>query len=252
MSGLVLEVENVSLSSLEHLVRDHRVVVIRNAGFDPASLQRLTRSLNRRMVGGRQNYELRIALSHERDHWHSDLAFVDRPPVIGAAGLIEPAHQLAHTKWIDTAHAYETLPHATRELINDLRALHTGADDDGRLIFQTTHPVVRVQPATGRRSLFLGRSVRRLIGFGKSDSDDLLSFLHAHLLEACPQTTIPWSRGDVLVWDNTSTVHDTLDGLGAMGCVEAFAFAGQVPIGADGSSGRARHGSPHLLAVAAS
>ena len=249
MNDQVVEVENASLAALEELIRDHRVVVIRNAGSDPAILQQLARSLSRRIVGGRDHYQLRIGVAHERDRWHSDLAFVDRPPVIGVAGLVEPAHPLAHTKWIDTVHAYETLARTTRELVDDLRALHTGTGDDGRLLFQATHPVVRVHPATGRRSLFLGSSVRRLIGLGQGDSEDLLSFLHEHVIESCPQITIPWSRGDVLVWDNTATVHDTLDGFGATGGVMAFGFAGRAPIGADGSTGRARHGSPRLLAV---
>ena len=211
----------------------------------------LARSLSRAIAGRRDDYQLRTDVSHERDRWHSDLAFIDRPPVIGVARLAAPAHPLAHTRWIDMVHAYESLPFATRSQLDDLRALHAGPDHGGRLIFQTTHPVVTVHPFTGRRSLFLGGSVRRFVGLSQADSDDLLSDLLARVLDG-PRLTIPWAQGDVLVWDNTATVHDTLDGFGAVGGVEAFAFAGRTPVGVDGSTSRARHGSSHLMAVAAS
>jgi alpha-ketoglutarate-dependent sulfate ester dioxygenase len=251
MNAHAVEFETVSVAVLQALLREHRVVLLRNASSDARVLRRLARSLSRGIAGGRDDYQLRTEVAHERDQWHSDLAFIDRPPVIGVARLVEPAHPLAHTRWIDMVHAYESLPFATRSILDDLRALHTGTGHGGRLVFQTTHPVVTVHPFTGRRSLFLGQSIRRFIGLSKGDSDDLLAHLLDHVVDG-PQLTIPWAQGDVLVWDNTATVHDTLDGFGAAASVEALAFAGRTPLGVDGSTSRARHGSSHMLAVAAS
>ncbi|MGP3910854.1 TauD/TfdA family dioxygenase [Nonomuraea sp. 10N515B] len=76
-----------------------------------------------------------------------------------------------------------------------LRAVHTnayayarlaGTDDQARdyakvfasTVFETEHPVVRVHPETGERSILLGDFAKRLVGLSSSTSAALIRLVH--------------------------------------------------------------------------
>ena len=48
-------------------------------------------------------------------------------------------------------------------------------------VYETEHPVERVHPETGERSLVLGHFVQRLKGLSASDSAHLLRLFHDHV-----------------------------------------------------------------------
>jgi hypothetical protein len=69
-------------------------------------------------------------------------------------------------------------------------------------VYETEHPVVRVLPRTGERSLVLGYFVRRFVGYSQSDSSHLFEMLQSML----PGSKIPsagagtpamWRRGTI-------------------------------------------------------
>ena len=57
-------------------------------------------------------------------------------------------------------------------------------------IFQTEHPVVRVHPETGERSLLLGQFVKRILGVSPSDSRCLLELFQRHVTRL--ENTVRW------------------------------------------------------------
>ena len=78
-----------------------------------------------------------------------------------------------------------------------------------------THPLVRVHPVTGKRALYLGRRRNSYIeGYSREDSDALLEALWAHATEARFIYQHVWKLGDLVMWDNRSTMHrrDPFDG----------------------------------------
>ena len=96
------------------------------------------------------------------------------------------------TLWADMEQAYEQLDDATKERIEDLTATHTLRIDFGRRLSPEElerklaeypdqhHPVVRVHPVTGRRSLFVnGSFVEKIDDIDRDEGDRLLARLIA-------------------------------------------------------------------------
>jgi taurine dioxygenase len=70
------------------------------------------------------------------------------------------------------------------------------------------HPLVRIHPNTGRKALFLAKDVvGRIPGMREPDGRKLLEQLEAFATQPRFIYAHRWRRGDVLVWDNRSTLH---------------------------------------------
>ena len=78
------------------------------------------------------------------------------------------------------------------------------------------HPIVLRHPWTGRKCLYAdpGYAVR-ITGLPATESDDILSFLFRHQVEPRFHYRHKWRVGDVLIWDNCSTIHMATGGYDA-------------------------------------
>ena len=66
-----------------------------------------------------------------------------------------------------------------------------------------THPVVRTHPVSGRKGLFVNEGFTTHINELKPrESDNLLTFLYAHIAQ--PEFTVRWrwAVDDIAFWDN--------------------------------------------------
>jgi len=94
------------------------------------------------------------------ENWHFDSAYFENPPPIAILAAQELPPVGGDTMWANQYLAYDALSPTMQELLSNLRAAFTGTmpDDDGvRHEVVTYHPIVRTHPATGRRSLAVGR-----------------------------------------------------------------------------------------------
>jgi alpha-ketoglutarate-dependent taurine dioxygenase len=244
MQPLVVDAFDLPASRLGEALEQHRVVVLQGLA-DPARLRGLARIVSE-AAGGTTEVEVVGAPPSRGRRWRSDLSFLETPPAIGAALLTTRAREAERTRWVDTVAGYERLPTRLRHVADQLRALHVYSLDHGRTTFQAIHPVVTVDPRSERRALFLGHDVRSFVGLSREASDELLRTLTKHLFDADHVTTIPWSNGDALVWDNTATAHETFDTVGG-GWATTVTFPGRAPVGVDGSKSRRRHGDVQSL-----
>jgi alpha-ketoglutarate-dependent taurine dioxygenase len=65
-----------------------------------------------------------------------------------------------------------------------------------------------VHPETGRRSLFVNPGfVSHIAGVSDAESRYLLDLFYAHITKPEHIVRHRWSVGDVVMWDNRSTVH---------------------------------------------
>ncbi|KAF1038947.1 MAG: Alpha-ketoglutarate-dependent sulfate ester dioxygenase [Herbaspirillum frisingense] len=185
--------------------------------------------------------------------WHTDVTFdlaypqasILRAVVIPAAG--------GDTVWANTAQAYLDLPPALRQLADQLWALHTNDYDYASRfntdaaglkryreiftssIYETEHPVVRVHPETGERTLVLGHFVKKLLGYPTTDSDHLLQLLGSYVTRLENTVRWRWSAGDVVIWDNRATQHYAINDYGDQHrVVRRVTVAGDVPVSVDG------------------
>ncbi|TIX60037.1 MAG: TauD/TfdA family dioxygenase, partial [Mesorhizobium sp.] len=156
--------------------------------------------------------------------------------------------------WSNTHAAYENLPAPLKILADNLWAIHSNAYDYAAVrprataeekrhfeevftstIYETEHPVVRVHPETGEKSLLLGNFVQRLVGLSKSDSAKLYEVFQSYV--TAPENTVRWrwQVGDVAIWDNRATQHYAVNDYGDQHRVVRRATVdGDVPIGVDG------------------
>ena len=80
------------------------------------------------------------------------------------------------------------------------------------------HPAILKHPANGKPTLYLGRRRNSYIeGLSRAESDALLEELWAHCTQPQFLYEHVWRLGDLVMWDNRSTMHrrDPFDGDGA-------------------------------------
>jgi alpha-ketoglutarate-dependent taurine dioxygenase len=156
--------------------------------------------------------------------WHTDVTFVERPPLgsILNAVVIPPAG--GDTMWSNQVGAYESLSPALQRFLDGLTAVHDGRAQFGELLRRrgegswegevydqlrpVVHPVVRTHPETGERALFVNAGfTSHIVELSRDESDHLLAYLHAHSTKPEHTVRYHWSAGDVAFWDNRATQH---------------------------------------------
>jgi alpha-ketoglutarate-dependent sulfate ester dioxygenase len=192
--------------------------------------------------------------------WHTDVTFVDRVPkasILRAVAL--PAYG-GTTTWANTGSAYEQLPEPLKALVDKLWAVHTNVYDystkvveageltknveEYRAEFQSSyyeieHPVVRVHPETGERSLLLGNFVRRFLGLDSSESTALFDLLQKRIIKLENTVRWNWQAGDLAIWDNRATQHYAVaDYDDNYRRLNRITLAGDVPVGVTGEQSR--------------
>ena len=176
--------------------------------------------------GTNYTFELKSRYGRSTDSWHTDVTFVpDYPKASILRALHIPPYGGA-TIWANTATAYDALPQPLKNLADTAWAIHSNDYDtnyykyDARQseiadfraefisrIYETKHPVVRVHPETGERSLVLGHFVVGLDGFSTRESNALVDIFQSYITELENTLTWRWDEGDIAIWDNRATQH---------------------------------------------
>ncbi|KAG6908137.1 hypothetical protein DXG01_005965 [Tephrocybe rancida] len=78
------------------------------------------------------------------------------------------------------------------------------------------HPVIRTNPVTGFKSLFVnGAFTKRIVELSPEESDDVLSYLRQHISENHDlQVRYRWGKNDIAIWDNRVTFHTATNDYG--------------------------------------
>ncbi|MFF4446007.1 TauD/TfdA dioxygenase family protein [Streptomyces sp. NPDC001502] len=205
-------------------------------------------------------YALGIDSHHgaRANQWHTDVTFVPAYPAFSILRAVTLPPYGGNTLWANTATAYSNLPEPLRALADSLRAVHSNEYDYAALRpdalpealaqyrevftstkFLTEHPVVRVHPETGERTLLLGNFVQRINGLTGRDSRALQDLFQAHI--ESPENTVRWQwrAGDVAIWDNRATQHYGVDDSDDHErTLRRVTVDGTVPVGPDGEPSR--------------
>lgn len=156
--------------------------------------------------------------------WHTDVSWTPDPPRLAFLAAIEIPETGGDTLWASTAAVYDRLSptdqercaargvlHAPDTSLLESVARHHGPDAARRLqaLYPgTVHPLVKVHPVTGRRSLYLSPLYAR--PSAADGGDGLLERLHAELDNPEVQVRWRWRAGDFVIWDETATCHRAL------------------------------------------
>lgn len=153
--------------------------------------------------------------------WHADMTYVEAPPKAAVLYALEVPPDGGDTYFADMFAAYEALPADLKARIEGLKAIHDAAHNSAGMLRKgyrevadiretpgAHHPLVRTDPETGRRCLFLGRRPHAyVVGLDVADSDALLDALWAHVSHPRFSVQHRWRAGDVVMWLNLCVLH---------------------------------------------
>lgn len=150
--------------------------------------------------------------------WHTDASFQDPPGRYSMLFAKIVPTVAADTEFADMRAAYDALDDATKKRIADLKAHHSIAHSRRTLGFEFSkeeedrlkgaeHPVVRTNPRTGRKSLYLASHMSRILGWPVPDGRLLIQELVEHATQPRFVYRHSWRVGDLVIWDNLATMH---------------------------------------------
>lgn len=153
--------------------------------------------------------------------WHTDMSYLEQPPKASMLYSIEIPPTGGNTWLAGMYAALDAMPDELRGRIEGRRIKHDGTFNSAGLLRQgltesndpmtspgTFHPIICRHPDTGRDVLYLGRRRNAYVeGMALEDSEALLDELWAFATR--PEFTYAheWRVGDLLMWDNRSTLH---------------------------------------------
>lgn len=154
--------------------------------------------------------------------WHSDRSYTTVPAAASLLRGLEIPDVGGETMFTNMYMAYNTLSETMKKVISDLYGVHGGANrkiDDltperaaemQRLNPFVAQPLVRVHPETGRKALYVGDKVKKIVGMTEEESEPILKYLCRHATRYEFLYRHQWRQNDLLVWDNRCTMHIAL------------------------------------------
>lgn len=159
--------------------------------------------------------------------WHTDTSYRRKPSRGSVLYALEiprgdDGTPLGDTLFAGTAPAYNDLPVELKRTLDGKKAIHRYAQRRRIAGSQrakltraqldetpdVAHPVVRTHPRTGRKALYVFEG--ECVGIEGMQEDEALALI-SRLTEHCIQPHYvyrhSWREGDVVMWDNASTLH---------------------------------------------
>jgi taurine dioxygenase len=152
--------------------------------------------------------------------FHTDQCYYESRTAGAVLYAIEVPSRGGNTMFADTYGAYEALSPALKRRLDGLdilfvydyetNAYHRG--NTAETAPRCVHPAVIRHPGTGRPALFVNRLMAdSVVGLPKAESDALLAELFDHVEQRRFIYEHAWSKHDIVVWDNFSSLHARTD-----------------------------------------
>ncbi|NKB60248.1 MAG: hypothetical protein GKS00_28410 [Alphaproteobacteria bacterium] len=199
-----------------------------------------------------------IVLDNHRDNpprltdiWHSDETFRETPPLGTMLRSTITPRIGGDTMFASMSAAYDGLDDRTQRFISGLEAVSDfkpfrtllGNDAESRKKLheledkfpQPCHPIVRVHPNSGRKSIFVNRQFTIGIkGMKPSESGPLLEMLFNLANQPEYQYRLQWQQNTLAFWDNRAVQHYAIhDYYPQRRRMERVTIAGDKPFGID-------------------
>ena len=153
--------------------------------------------------------------------WHTDMSYLEEPPIASALYALEIPPVGGNTSFCSMYAVYDALPTELKRRVEGLEIKHDGTYNSGGFVRQgvtptddprtspgAVHPLVCTHPDTGRQMLYLGRRRNAyLVGLELAASEALLDELWTYVTRPDFAWEHVWQVGDLVVWDNRCTMH---------------------------------------------
>lgn len=155
--------------------------------------------------------------------WHFDGSLQPYPNLATLLRAMKLSDSGGQTEFCNTYAAYEDLPEADKAAITGLRVVHSAERSQyyvrpemsyEEIAFWQKSPTKSCPMVwthqSGRKSLLLGATADYVIGLPVEESRALLARLRDWATQARYVYRHEWQLGDLLMWDNTGTMHRAL------------------------------------------
>ena len=151
--------------------------------------------------------------------WHSDYSYTADWAAQSILYALEAVSKGGETEWASTEAAYDALPQAEKVRLSKLTTTHDRfhsrikngynefTEEDYRLTPPVPHPLVTTHPVTGRKALLLGSHLSKIDGMSEEETEELVAELTEHCCQPEFVYSHRWTPGDIVIWDNRSTLH---------------------------------------------
>jgi len=220
---------------IRELLVERGVLIVRGAHFDDEQQRAFTRSLGDLRLGvvKKEGDEGLMKVTFDKKEnpeyaeffpgtffWHMDGTYDAVPPFATVLSPRVLSSEGGQTEFTNNYAAYEDLADDEKAYLETLQVVHTmqaamfhSVPDCTPEQFalwcsypERTHPLVW-RHRSGRKSLVLSTSCSHIVGMHPVDSRELLDRLLRHATQPQYVYQHQWSMGDLLIWDNTGTMH---------------------------------------------
>lgn len=222
---------NRQVEELHHALDDHLVLFFRDQDLDYDAAKRFGRHFGELAIHpntpGPDGHPEILPIHTDAnskiingERWHSDVSCEEEPSYASILHLKTVPEIGGDTIFASQYAAYDALSPRLKTYLDGLTAVHDGGPayrhsnakrgvaETGKTYPRAVHPVVRTNPRTGRKSLFVNAGfTTRINDLPDREGKALLNFLVEHAAKPDFQTRFQWQDGSVAVWDNRFTQH---------------------------------------------
>ncbi|KAF4465234.1 family taurine catabolism dioxygenase [Fusarium albosuccineum] len=186
-------------------------------------------SSEKQKKGGGLTHQLSDVSRFASAGWHSDITFEKVPSDYAMLKIHTLPATGGDTLWASGYEIYDRLSAPMKKFLEGLTATHDASffHDEARRLgnplrkgvrgsplnqgdnLSAVHPLIRTNPVTGWKSVYVNKGfTKRINGLSKDESDTLLSYLFNLVTQNHDaQVRYRWSKNDLAIWDNRSTLH---------------------------------------------
>jgi alpha-ketoglutarate-dependent taurine dioxygenase len=186
-------------------------------------------SSDKQKRGGGLTHQLSDTSRYASVGWHADITFEPVPSDYAMLKIHTLPPTGGDTLWASGYEIFDRLSPAMQNFLESLTATHDAKfflEEAERLgnplrkgvrgsplnhgeSLEAIHPVIRTNPVTGWKSLFVNKGfTKRINGVTKDESDMLLNYLFNLVTQNHDvQVRFKWNKNDLAIWDNRSTWH---------------------------------------------
>ena len=159
--------------------------------------------------------------------WHSDTCYLPYPAKMSLLYAEKVPSSAGDTLFADMYKAYDDLPAEIKQKIEGKEAVFgsgyklmerckkRGYDlqiSENDMQPDVSHPIVRSHPVTKRKSIFVNWAhTDHIVDMPTRESDELLNYIYDHCRKPEYVYVHEYRQGDLIVWDNASTIHSNTD-----------------------------------------
>lgn len=205
------------IAEIKRLLEEHMVLFFPGQHLDQAAHVAFGRNFG--PLEGHPNLKDRNDVAHPEifrlaaskggiaDEWHTDLTFLESPSRMSILNMKIAPEVGGDTMWSNLKAAYDGLSAPLRDMLDGLSALHDALPHK-RPDRMTIHPVIRVDPESGGKALYVNEHfTRRIVELDAMESDMLLAYLTNHVKQPAFTVRYRWTAGTIGMWDNRFTQH---------------------------------------------